>query len=95
MSMKLYIGGLSYETTEEQLSALFAEYGKVESAIIIKDKFSGQSKGFGFVEMAEVKDGQNAIKSLNGKEISGRPIAVNQARPQNDQRPSFSKGPRR
>ena len=88
MSMKLYEGGLAYTISDEQLNSLFAELGKVESAVIIKDRDSGQSKGFGFVEMAEMKDGQNAIKTLNGKEVEGRAIVVNQARPQTDRQPS-------
>ena len=84
MSMKLYVGGLAYSVTEKELEDLFAEQGAVVSAMIIKDRDSGQSKGFGFVEMADVKEGQNAIKELNGKELSGRAIMVNQARPQED-----------
>lgn len=83
-AMKLYVGGLAYSVTDEELEKVFAEIGKVVSAVIIKDRDSGQSKGFGFVEMEELKDGQNAIKELNGKEISGRSIIVNQARPQED-----------
>lgn len=88
MSMKLYVGGLAYSVTEKELEELFAEQGAVTSVAVIKDRDTGQSKGFGFVEMAELKEGQNAIKELNGKEISGRSIVVNQARPQEDRRPS-------
>lgn len=88
MTMKLYVGGLAYSVTDQELNDLFATAGKVVSAIVIKDKFNGQSKGFGFVEMEELKDGQNAIKNLNGKELNGRAIMVNQARPQEDRRPS-------
>lgn len=84
MSMKLYVGGLAYSTTEDELKALFAEIGEVVSIAIIKDRDTQQSKGFGFVEMKEVKDGQTAIKDLNGKEVGGRSIVVNQARPQED-----------
>lgn len=84
MAMKLYVGGLAYSVTEKELEALFAEQGAVVSAVVIKDRDSGQSKGFGFVEMADIKEGQNAIKELNGKEVSGRAIMVNQARPQED-----------
>ncbi len=87
MAMKLYVGGLAYSVTEQELEQLFAEQGKVVSAIIIKDRDSGQSKGFGFVEMEDVKEGQNAIKELNGKDFNGRSIMVNQARPQEDRRP--------
>ena len=86
MSMKLYVGGLAYSITEKELEELFATEGTVTSVAVIKDRDSGQSKGFGFVEMADVKEGQNAIKNLNGKEISGRAIMVNQARPQEDRR---------
>ncbi|MDQ5972516.1 MAG: hypothetical protein QG553_675, partial [Patescibacteria group bacterium] len=67
-----------------QLEDLFAEIGKVTSATVIKDRDSGQSKGFGFVEMSENEDAQKAIKDLNGKEVGGRSIVVNQARPQED-----------
>jgi cold-inducible RNA-binding protein len=84
MSMKLYVGGLAYSITEKELEELFAEQGKVTSATVIKDRDSGQSKGFGFVEMEDIKEAQNAIKELNGKEVSGRAIMVNQARPQED-----------
>jgi RNA recognition motif-containing protein len=84
--MKLYVGGLAYSVTEKELEELFATEGAVVSTAIIKDRDSGQSKGFGFVEMADVKEGQNAIKNLNGKELSGRAIMVNQARPQEDRR---------
>ncbi len=84
MSMKLYVGGLAYSVKEDELKALFAELGEVTSVAIIMDRDSGQSKGFGFVEMAELKDGQKAISELNGKEVSGRKIVVNQARPQED-----------
>lgn len=88
MSMKLYVGGLAYSITEKELEAFFAEQGKVTSAVVIKDRDSGQSKGFGFVEMEDVKDGQNAIKNLNGKELSGRTVIVNEAKPQEDRRTS-------
>ncbi len=84
MAMKLYVGGLAYSVTEKELEDLFATMGAVVSVAVIKDRDSGQSKGFGFVEMADIKEGQNAIKELNGKELSGRAIMVNQARPQED-----------
>ncbi len=82
MSMKLYVGGLAYSTTEDELTKLFAEFGAVVSTAIIKDRDTNQSKGFGFVEMAEDSEAQTAIKELNGKEVGGRSIMVNQARPQ-------------
>lgn len=84
MSMKLYVGGLPYSVTEKELEEMFATQGTVVSAVIIKDRDSGQSKGFGFVEMSDVKEGQNAIKELNGKDMNGRALMVNQARPQED-----------
>lgn len=87
MSMKLYVGGLAYSVTDQELEQLFSEHGKVLSATIIKDRDSGQSKGFGFVEMEDLKEAQGAIKNLNDKEFNGRAIVVNQARPQEDRRP--------
>lgn len=86
MSMKLYVGGLAYTVTEQELEDFFAEQGKVVSAAVIKDRDSGQSKGFGFVEMADDTEAQNAIKNLNGQDLKGRSIVVNQARPQEDRR---------
>lgn len=86
MAIKLYVGGLAYSVTEKELEAFFMEQGKVISAVVIKDRDSGQSKGFGFVEMDDAKEGQNAISNLNGKELSGRTITVNEARPQEDRR---------
>lgn len=82
MAKKLYVGGLSYNTTEETLKELFAQAGTVESVTIITDKISGRSKGFGFVEMSTEKEAQSAIETLNGKELDGRNITVNEARPQ-------------
>lgn len=90
--MKLYVGGLAYSVTDEELQTAFAEQGEVVSATVIKDRDSGQSKGFGFVEMANLKDGQNAIKNMNGKELSGRSIVVSQARPQEERRPGGGGG---
>ncbi len=86
MAMKLYVGGLAYSVTDQELEQLFADQGKVLSATVIKDRYSGQSKGFGFVEMEDLKEAQNAIKTLNGKEMNGRTVMVNQARPQEDRR---------
>lgn len=87
MAIKLYVGGLAYGTNEKELEEFFETQGKVVSVTIIKDRDSGQSKGFGFVEMEDLKEGQNAIKELNGKELGGRTLTVNQARPQEDRRP--------
>ncbi|MGH7237281.1 MAG: RNA recognition motif domain-containing protein [Candidatus Saccharimonadales bacterium] len=84
MAKKLYVGGLAYSVTDQDLEAFFAEQGKVVSATVIKDRDSGQSKGFGFVEMAEDADAQNAINNLNEKELNGRSIMVNEARPKED-----------
>lgn len=91
-SMKLYVGGLAYSVTEEELQAFFAEIGEVVSAVVIKDRDSGQSKGFGFVEMADEDGGKKAIDELNGKELNGREIVVNEARPQEDRRPGGGGG---
>ena len=82
MAKKLYVGGLSYNTTEQTLKDTFSQVGTVESAIIITDKISGRSKGFGFVEMSSDEEAQKAIETLNGKELDGRNIIVNEARPQ-------------
>jgi len=79
MAQKIYVGNLNYASTEEGLSALFEAYGEVVSAIIIKDKFSNRSKGFGFVEMADDNAAQTAIAELNEKEFEGRRLRVNVA----------------
>jgi cold-inducible RNA-binding protein len=84
MAMKLYVGGLAYSVTEQELEALFAEHGKVTSTAVIKDRDSGQSKGFGFVEMADDTEAKAAMAALNGKEVSGRALAVNEARPREE-----------
>src|SRR5262245_30708575 len=81
MSKKLYVGSLPYSVDDDQLKELAAEYGEVLSANVIKDKFSGQSKGFGFVEMATDEGAEAAINGLNGKEVGGRTLKVNEARP--------------
>ena len=82
--MKIYVGNMSYETTEEDLQLACEAFGKVESVTIIKDKFSGEPKGFGFVEMSSVSEGQAAIGGLNGKELKGRTLNVNEARPRTE-----------
>ncbi len=84
--MKIYVGNLSYSVTEEDLRQAFEGFGQVESATIIKDQSSGQSKGFGFIEMPAKEEAQAAINGLNGKEIKGRKLNVNEARPQADNR---------
>jgi RNA recognition motif-containing protein len=80
--MNIYVGNLSYEVTEEDLQLAFESFGQVESATIIKDKYSGESKGFGFVEMPSKAEAQSAINGLNEKELKGRALKVNEARPQ-------------
>lgn len=81
MSNKLFIGNLSYDSQEDSLKELFSEAGKVESAVIIKDKISGRSKGFGFVEMSSEEEAKKAVEMINEKELDGRNIVVNEARP--------------
>jgi RNA recognition motif-containing protein len=82
--MNIYVGNLSYNVTEDELQTLFGEHGKVTSVNLIKDKYSGDSKGFGFIEMEKHSEAENAIKQLNGHSMGGRSITVNAARPRND-----------
>lgn len=82
MSTKLYVGGLPYSVTEQQLNELFSQQGAVSSAKVITDKFTGQSRGFGFVEMSTTEEAQKAISALNGTQMDGRPLTVNEAKPQ-------------
>ena len=79
--MNMYVGNLSYEMSEEKLRTEFAEYGEVQSAKIITDKFTGRSRGFGFVEMNSDDEGKKAMEALNGKDCEGRQLVVNEARP--------------
>jgi len=81
MAKKLYVGGLPYTTNEDTLKEYFSGAGQVESAIIIKDKMSGRSKGFGFVEMSTDEEAQSAVSMFDGKEFEGRSLTVNEARP--------------
>ena len=81
MSKKLYVGGLPYSVDDAQLNEMFASYGEILSAKVIQDKFSGRSKGFGFVEISDDAAAQKAIDEVNGKDIGGRSITVNEARP--------------
>jgi RNA recognition motif-containing protein len=90
MAIKLFVGNLSYDVTEEQLNTLFSEAGEVTSAKIITDRQTGQPRGFGFVEMETKLEGQKAISMLNGRNVEGRPLAVNEAKPQ--QRGGFGGG---
>lgn len=78
--MNIYVGNLSYSVTEGELRSAFAQYGQVTSATIVKDKSSGQSRGFGFVEMPDEEEALAAIRGLNGKQINGRAVNVNEAR---------------
>ena len=84
--MNIYVGNLSSEVTEDELRLAFEEFGQVETAKIIKDKYSGESKGFGFVEMPSKSEGQSAIDNLNGKDLKGKTLNVNEARPRTDNR---------
>ena len=84
MATKLYVGSLAYSVNDDQLKELFAAVGTVTSAQVIVDRDTNQSKGFGFVEMSTEDEAKEAIKQLNGKEIDGRAIAVNEARPKED-----------
>ncbi len=84
--MNIYIGSLSYKATEEDLKQAFEAFGQVESVKIIKDNYSGQSRGFGFVEMPDKAEAQSAIEGLNGKELKGRTLKVNEARPRSQDR---------
>lgn len=82
--MNIYVGNLAYSVTEEDLQKAFEAFGKVDKVSIITDKFSGQSKGFGFVEMPDAKEAEQAIKALNGTDLKGRDIKVNEAKPKTD-----------
>ena len=82
MGTKLYVGGLPCAATESQLSNLFSAHGTVESARVITDKFTGQSRGFGFVEMSTAEEAKAAITALNGSDMDGRQLTVNEAKPQ-------------
>ena len=84
MSMKLYVGNLSFQTSSEELQQLFAQAGTVESANVVEDRETGRSRGFGFVEMATKEEGEAAIQQFNGKEMNGRSLTVNEARPRED-----------
>ena len=84
--MNIYIGNLSHDVTDEDLRQAFESCGEIASANVIKDKFSGDSRGFGFVEMPDKTEAEAAINSMNGKEVKGRPIKVNEARPRSEGR---------
>jgi RNA recognition motif-containing protein len=82
MGSKIYVGGLPFSTTEAQLNELFTSHGTVESARVITDKFTGQSRGFGFVEMSTAEEAKKAIGALNATQLEGRTLTVNEAKPQ-------------
>ncbi len=84
MSTKLYVGNLSFNTTNQDLQDLFAQVGTVESANVVEDRDTGRSRGFSFVEMSSKEEGQNAIEQLNGKEVDGRGLNINEARPREE-----------
>jgi len=84
MGINIYVGNLSFDTSEDQLKDLFGSYGTVESAKIITDQFTGRSKGFGFIEMSNREEGMNAIKQLNSTQLDGRTLKVNEARPRGE-----------
>ena len=88
MTKNLYVGNLSYETTEDTLRTLFAEYGQIESAKLITDRYTGRSRGFAFVEMSTEQAAQEAISGLNGKQVDEREIKVDRAKPKRDRRQS-------
>jgi len=95
--MNIYVGNLSYEVTEEDLKEAFQAFGEVDTVKVIKDNYTGRSKGFGFVEMPAKSEAQSAIEGLNGKDLKGRNLNVNEARPRSDSRRggAGSGGPRR
>jgi RNA recognition motif-containing protein len=84
MSMKLYVGNLSFQTSSSDLQELFSQAGTVESASVVEDRDTGQSRGFGFVEMSSREEGEAAIQQFNGKEVGGRALNVNEAKPRED-----------
>jgi len=89
MATNLFVAGLAYSMTDDELRELFTEYGNVKSAKVVMDRESGRSKGFGFVEMSTEEESKNAIQGLNGKDMNGRSLAVNEARPR-EERPARS-----
>jgi cold-inducible RNA-binding protein len=84
MSMKLYVGNLSFQTSSDDLQQLFGQAGTVESAAVVEDRETGRSRGFGFVEMSSPEEGQAAIQKFNGQEVGGRALNVNEAKPRED-----------
>ncbi|OGH18596.1 MAG: RNA-binding protein [Candidatus Levybacteria bacterium RIFCSPHIGHO2_01_FULL_40_15b] len=91
MAKKLFVGGLAWTTTDETLSALFAKAGTVTSANVVKDRYTGKSRGFGFVEMSSDEEADKAVAELNGQALDGRNISVNEARPREPRNDNFSR----
>lgn len=91
--MNIYVGNLPYSMDDNELRASFSEFGAVQSASVVKDKFTGRSRGFGFVEMPDAAAGNQAIEAMNGRNLGGRPLVVNEARPR-EERPRQDRGPR-
>ncbi|OGJ52307.1 RNA-binding protein [Candidatus Peregrinibacteria bacterium RIFOXYB2_FULL_32_7] len=87
MSKKLFVGNIDWGTTQEELTALFSEYGAIEDCAILKDRETGRSRGFGFVTFTNDADGDNAVSKINGYELKGRALVVNEARPQEERKP--------
>ena len=94
MTKNLYVGNLSYDTTEDTLRTLFTEYGQIESVRLISDRYTGRSRGFAFVEMSTEQAAQEAISGLNGKQVDEREIKVDNAKPQRDRRENNRSRPR-
>lgn len=90
--MNIYVGNLSFDVSEEILQKTFEAFGQVSAASIVKDKYSGQSRGFGFVEMPDQNEARNAITNLNGKDLNGRQLNVNEARPRTDRKGTGRQG---
>ena len=91
--MNIYVGNIAHKSTEEDIKQTFSAYGEVSKSSIVKDKFTGNSRGFGFVEMPNDEEAKKAIAELNGKELEGRPLTVNEARPREERAPgSGSRG---
>ena len=93
--MNIFVGNLSRDVSEEDLQVAFAAFGKVDTVSVIKDKFTGEGRGFGFVEMANKAEAQAAIAGLNGKQLKGQALNVNEARPRTESRTGGGGGPRR
>jgi len=94
MSIKLYVGNLAFKTSSDDLQQLFAQAGTVESASVVEDRETGRSRGFGFVEMSSPEEGQAAITQFNGKEVNGRNLTVNEAKPRENRGGGYNGGGR-